>query len=80
MAFPIEVFLKDFDMEEETAALLAAKCTEAGLDEVIDLAMVEPSMVPAILGPDTEPLGPTLLKAMAWAEKVAEGWARGQRN
>ena len=80
MAYSLNVFFKELELAEGTAAVLTERCSKAGLEEVIDLALVEPAMVPQILGGETGPLGPTLLKAAAWAEKVAEGWARGERN
>ena len=80
MAYPLKKFFEEWMPDAGVAALLEEKFSEAGLDEVIDLALIEPAMVPMILGPATDPLGPTLLEAAAWAEKVAEGWARGERN
>ena len=70
----------DLGLDVETVTLLVARCTAAGLDEVIDLANVEPDMVPFILGPAAAPLEPTLINAVAWAEKVSVGWARGERH
>ena len=80
MAYSLKVFFDELEISRDDAAILASGCSEAGLNEVIDLALIEPAMVPMILGPATDPLGPTLLEAAAWAEKVAEGWARGERN
>jgi len=68
MSFPLKAFFDDFEMDGEVAALLTARCAAAGLDEVIDLANVEPDIIPFILGSATDPLGPTLMNAVAWAD------------
>ena len=47
---------------------------------MVDLALLEPGMVPQILGEDAETLWPTLLAAAEWAKTVAEGWARGENR
>ena len=79
MAFSIGAFLENFQLEAETAALLVARCTAAGLEEVIDLSLLEPEDIPAVLGSDAEALGPTLQNIIKRAAVTAEGWA-GEQN
>ena len=77
MAYLLTVFFEEH-LPKNEAEKMAHLCGAAGLEEVIDLALIEPEMVPAILGADAEALGPTLLKLAERAEKTAEGWARGE--
>ena len=78
MAYSLSKFFAEIALPPMDAERLARRCEEAGLTEVVDLSLVEPDMVPHILRQDTESLGPTLREAAKWAEKVAEGWARGE--
>ena len=78
MAYSLSKFFAEIALPPMDAERLARRCEEAGLTEVVDLSLVEPDMVPLVLRQDTESLGPTLREAAKWAEKVAEGWARGE--
>ena len=78
MSISLKVFFDDMELSREDAEFLTSRCSEAGLDEVIDLALLEPAMVPHVLGEDAGTLGPTLLTLAKTAERIAEGWARGE--
>ena len=78
MAYSLSKFFVEFAVPPMDADRMALRCEEAGLEEVVDLSLLKPEMVPLVLKEDTDTLGPTLLSAAEWAKTVAEGWARGE--
>ena len=63
-------------LPREDVETLTALCTEAGLEEAIDIALVSASMVGDIFGAEAARLGPVLLRGAAQAKPMVAGWAR----
>ena len=57
MAFPIKEFFGRLEITEDVEAILLRRCDAAGLEEVIDLSLLEPDQIPAVLGTDAEAHG-----------------------
>ena len=77
MAYSLTKFFAEM-VDPAEADQLDRMCRAAGMDEVIDLALLEPAMVPHVLGEDAGDLGPTLLSLAKTAEKSRRGGAGGK--
>ena len=73
MSFPLERYLAGLIPPEEAAALLTI-LQQHGLEEAIDLAMLDAAMQEEALG-DAIWLGPSLQKVVSAAASLKDGWA-----
>ena len=62
MAYPVGLLFQELDAPQPDRDLVIAMCIEAELDEAIDVAFVDSSMVADILGAHAERLGGLLLE------------------
>ena len=76
MAFKVEKLFDGVQVDPDELMALTRACQAAGLEEAIDLAMVDEEMQVEILGDDLR-LFPLLKVGIDRAKPLVKGWAAG---
>ena len=73
MAYASPLLWLELEIPPDDVEILTTKCIEAGLEEAIDIALIDASMIDEILGAEAARLGPVLLKGATMARPMIAG-------
>ena len=76
MAYLVGQLFQELDAPQPDRDLVTAACIEAEIDEAIDVAFFDSSMVAEILGVHADRLGGLLMEGVRRAKPMVAGWAR----